>query len=115
MLENLNDSPDPKIQQTKEICEQICEFLDGIRNPDIIAKEGTLDPKLKKLITLGLALASQLGRDVVASCVVDCLSAHATCDEVEEVLRQAILIAEIPARNYTKIINEAIDAFENQH
>jgi len=35
-------------------------------------------------------------------------------EEVTEVLRQAILMAEIPAETYTRIVRDAIDAFESQ-
>jgi alkylhydroperoxidase/carboxymuconolactone decarboxylase family protein YurZ len=115
MLENMNDFPDQEKQQIDKICELIREVLDGIKSPDTLTKEGTLGLRLKKLISLGSAIASQCERDVIASRVTDCLEACATPDEVKEVLRQAILMAEIPAETYTRIVHGAIDAFESQH
>jgi alkylhydroperoxidase/carboxymuconolactone decarboxylase family protein YurZ len=115
MLENMNDFPDQEKQQINEICELIREVLVGIKSPDTLTKEGTLGLRLKKLIALGSAIASQCERDVVASRVTGCLEACATRDEVKEVLRQAILMAEIPAETYTRIVHDAIDAFESQH
>jgi len=46
--------------------------------------------------------------------VIECLEAGATREEAMEVLRQAILMAEIPAETYTRVVREAIDSFENQ-
>ena len=114
MFENANDFPDQERQPINEICELIHEVLDGIKSPHTLTKESTLPPRLKKLITLGSAIASQLEYEVVASCVTDCLEAYATRDEVTEVLRQAILTAEILAETYTRIVHDAIDAFESQ-
>ena len=94
---------------------EIRELLDGTKNPDAFAKESTLSLKLRKLIALGSALASQCERDVVASCVTDCLEAGAIREEVTEILRQSILMAEIPSGTYTRIVRDAIDAFESQH
>jgi len=115
MLENMNDFPDQEKQQIDKICELIREVLDGIKNLDTLTKEDTLGLRLKKLIALGSAIASQRERDVISSRVTDCLEACATHDEVKEVLRQAILMAEIPAETYTRIVHDAIDAFESQH
>ena len=114
MFENTNDFPDQERQQINDICKLIHEVLDGIKSPDTLTKEGTLGLRLKKLIALGSAIANQHERDVIASRVTDCLEACATPDEVKEVLHQAILMAEIPAETYTRIVHDAIDAFENQ-
>jgi len=115
MLENANEIPDKDKQKAEEIYSEIRELQEGIKSPDAFAKEGTLSPRLKKLIALGSAIASQREHDVVASCVTDCLEAGAMREEVTEVLRQAILMAEIPAKTYTKIVRDAIDAFESKH
>ena len=115
MLENANEIPDEDKQKAEEIYSEIRELQEGTKSPNAFAKEGTLAPRLKNLITLGSAIASQRERDVVASCVIDCLEAGAIREEVMEVLRQAILMAEIPAETYTKIVREAVDAFESQH
>ena len=115
MIENANDIRDEDKQKAEEICSEIRELQEGIKSPDAFAKEGTLSPRLRKFIALGSAIASQRERDVVASCVTDCLEAGAMREEVTEVLRQAILMAEIPAETYTRIVRNAIDAFESQH
>jgi alkylhydroperoxidase/carboxymuconolactone decarboxylase family protein YurZ len=114
-LENASEIPDKDKQKAEEIYSEIRELQEGAKSPDAFAKESTLSSRLKKLVALGSAIASQSERDVVASCVTDCLKAGAMREEVTEVLRQAILMAEIPAEIYTRIVCDAIDAFESQH
>lgn len=114
MVENTNGLPDESKRGHEEICEEIREVLDGTKDVRALRRKGALSPKLEKLVALGSVIASQRERDVVASCVIECLEAGATREEAMEVLRQAILMAEIPAETYTRVVREAIDSFENQ-
>ena len=77
-------------------------------------KGGTLAPKLKGLIGLGAALAGQRDHEFVETCVIECLRVGATRNEIMEVLRQAILMAEIPAETHTRIVRDSVEAFESQ-
>ena len=114
MLENTNDSPNQEKQQIDKICEQIFEVLNGTQNISALRRKSSPSPKLEKLILLGSAIASQRDRGVVVPCVVECLKSGATREEVADVLRQAILMAEVPAEVYSRIVNEAIDDFKSQ-
>lgn len=114
MTESGSDVPNEDQQRVEEIHSEIRELQEGTKRPDAFAKGGTLSPKLKGLIGLGAAVAGQRDHEFVETCVIECLRAGATRDEIMEVLRQAILMAEIPAETYTRIVRDAIDAFESQ-
>ena len=114
MLENTNDVPNEEKQKIDEICEEIREVLEGTKDVSALRREGSLSPKLEKLIALGSVIASKRDRDVVVPCVIECLKSGATREEVTEVLRQAILMAEVPAEVYSRLVNEAIDDFKSQ-
>lgn len=114
MTENASDVPNEDQQRVEEIHSEIRELQEGTKSPDAFAKGGTLAPKLKRLIGLGAAVAGQRDHEFVETCVIECLRAGATRDEIMEVLRQAILMAEIPAETYTRIVCDAVDAFESQ-
>ena len=75
------------------------------------SEKGMLSARLKNLIALGSALAGQQSQ-YVASCVKESLRAGATRGEIMEVLRLAIVMAEIPAEHYTEIVQSAIKIFE---
>ena len=111
MLKNPNGIPDENKQKAEEICSEMRELNDGLKSSDEFAKEGMLALRLKNLIALGAAIAGQRDHEFVGSCVVECLKAGATRDEIMEVLRQAILMAEVNAGIYTGIVRKAIDAF----
>ena len=115
MLKNSNGISDENKQKAEEISSEIRELYDGIKSPNEFAEAGTLAPRLKKLIALGAAIASQRDHEFVGSRVVECLKAGATRDEIMEVLRQAILMAEVHADTYTRIVRGAIDTFESQN
>lgn len=114
MLENTNNVPNEEKQKIDEICEQIREVLEGTKDVGALRREGSLSPKLEKLIALGSVITNQRDRDVVVSCVIECLKTGATREEIMDVLRQAILMAEVQAETYDTIVREAIDGFENQ-
>lgn len=114
MVENPNDFPDNLKQKYVEIYAEIREIIDGTKSVDELKGTGALSPKLRELIALGSAIATKRGRDTVVSCVTDCLKAGASREEIMEVLRLAILMAEVPAETYDMIVREAIDGFENQ-
>jgi len=114
MVENPNDSPDKLKQKYAEIYAEIREIIDGTRSVDELKGKGALSPKLRELIALGSAIATKRGRDTVVSCVDDCLKAGASREQILEVLRLAILMAEVPAETYDTIVHEAIDGFESQ-
>jgi alkylhydroperoxidase/carboxymuconolactone decarboxylase family protein YurZ len=114
MIENMNSVPNEKKQKIDEICEQIREVLEGTKDVSALRREGSLSPKLEKLIALGSVIANKRDRDVVVSCVIECLKTGATREEIMDVLRQVILMAEVPAETYDTIVREAIDGFESQ-
>ena len=114
MVENPNDFPDKLKQKYTEIYAEIREIINGTGSIDALKRQGALSPKLRKLITLGSVIATKRGRDTVVSCVDDCLKAGASREEIMEVLRLAILMAEVPAEVYDTTVREAIDGFESQ-
>jgi AhpD family alkylhydroperoxidase len=114
MVENSNDSPDDLKQKYTEIYAEICEIIDGTRSIGEIKGTGALSPKVRELIALGSAIATQRGRYTVVSCVHDCLKAEVSREQIFEVLRLAILMAEVPAETYDTIVREALDSFESK-
>ena len=113
MVENINDVPSEGKQRIDEICEEIREVLKGTKDVSALRREGSLSPKLEKLIALGSVIASKRDRDVVVPCVIECLKTGATREEIMDVFRQAILMAEVPVKTYSEIVREAIDDFES--
>jgi len=113
MFENTNDVPNEKRQKIDEICSEIQKLLEGTKDPDALSRKGALSPRLKRLIALGSAIATQQ-QSVIASCVAECLRLGATREEITEVLRLAISMAEVPPETYDTIVREAIDSFESQ-
>ena len=114
MLENMNGVPNKEKQKIDEIYEEIREVLEGKKDVSALRREGSLSPKLEKLIALGSVVANQRDRGVVVPCVIECLKTGATREEIMDVLRQAILMAEIAAKFYSEIVEKAIDDFESQ-
>jgi len=82
MVEDANDLPYKLKQKYTEIYAEIREITNGTRSRDAPKRQGALSPKLRKLIALGSAIATQHGRDVIVSCVADCLEAGATRQEI---------------------------------
>jgi len=111
---NPNNFPDNLKQKNAEIYAEICEIIDGRRSVDELKGTGTLSPKLRELIALGSTIATKRGRNTVVSCVADCLKAEASREQILEVLRLAILMAEVPAETYDTIVREAIGRFESR-
>ena len=108
MVENLNDSPDKLKQKYAEIYAEIREIINGTKSLDELKGKGSLSPKLRKLIAMASAIATKRGRDTVVSCVADCLKAGASREQILEVLRLAILMAEIPAEIYDTIVRSSL-------
>jgi len=69
---------------------------------------------LRELIAIGSAITTKRGCDTVVSCVADCLKAGASREQILEVLRLAILMAEVPAETYDTIVRKAIGRFESR-
>ena len=86
-------------------------MLDSENNEKILSKKSVLLAKLKNLIALGSVLASQQSQNVIF-CVKKSIKTGVTQKEIMEVLRVAILMVEIPAEAYTKIVKDAVKAFE---
>lgn len=114
MVKNSNNSSDNLKQKYTEIYAEIREIIDGRKSVDELKGTGVLSPKLRELVALGSTIATKRGRDTVVSCVADCFKAGASREQILEVLRLAILMAEVPVETYDKIVREAIDGFENQ-
>jgi len=114
MLENLNNFPDNLKQKYAEIYTEIREIIDGTRGVNKFKGKSVLSPKLRELIVLGSAIATERGRDIVVSCIADCLKAGASREQILEVLRLAILMAEVPAATYDTIVREAVDGLKSQ-
>jgi len=114
MVESSKNSPDDLKQKYTEIYAEIREIIDGTRSIGEIKGAGALSPKVRELIAIGSAIATQRGRDTVVSCVHDCLKAGVSREQIFEVLRLAILMAEVPAETYDRIVREAIDSFDSQ-
>jgi len=114
MVENSSNFPDNLKQKYTEIYAEIREIIDGTKNIDELKSTGALSPKLRELVALGSVIATKRGRDTVVSCVADCLKAGASREQILEVLRLAILMAEVPAETYDTIVRKAIGRFESR-
>ena len=111
MIDNYDNVSDDSKEKVEAIYNEIIRMLDEENNEKILSKKNVLSAKLKNLIALGSALASQQSQNVVF-CVKESMKTGATQKEVMEVLRVAILMAEIPAEAYTEIVKDAVKAFE---
>ena len=114
MVENSNNSSDSLKQEYEEVYAEIREIIDGTKSVSELKCTGAPSPKLSGLIALGSAIATKRGRDTVVSCVADCLKAEADREHILEVLRLAILMAEVPVETYDTIVREAIDSLKSQ-
>ena len=82
MVENPNNFPDNLKQKYAEIYTEIREIIDATRSADELKDTGTLSPKLKNLIALDSAIVTKRSRDIVVSCVADCLKAGASREQI---------------------------------
>jgi len=114
MVQNSNNSSENLKQKYTEVYAEIREIIDGTKSVDEFKDTGALSPKLRELVVLGSAIATKRGRDTVVSCVADCLKAGASREQILEVLRLAILMAEVPAETYGTIVRETINSFDSQ-
>ena len=111
MIDNYDNVPDESKEKVEEIYNEIVRMLDAENNEKIFSKKSVLSIKLKNLIALGSALANQQSQNV-AFYVKESMGNGATQKEIMEVLRVAILMAEIPAESYTGIVKDAVKNFE---
>ena len=112
MIDNYDNVPENSKEKAEEIYNEIIRMLDAENNEKILFKKSVLSAKLKSLIALGSALASQQSQNVVF-CVKESMKTGATQKKIMEVLRVAILIAEIPVQKYTEIVQAAFQSFED--
>jgi alkylhydroperoxidase/carboxymuconolactone decarboxylase family protein YurZ len=99
------------MNEQEEIFSEIMELINGKRNPASVHDKGALSAKLKNLVALGAAIASQQEPEVINDCVENCLKSGATRQNVMAVLQKAILMAQMPVEPYTQTVKDAIDAF----
>ena len=111
MINNHDKVPDHSRKEAGAIYNEIIKMLSMEDSNKTFSEKGVLSARLKNLIALGSVLAGQRSQDV-ASCVKESLRAGATREEIMEVLRLAIVMAEIPAKHYTEIVQSAIKVFE---
>ena len=111
MIDNYDNVPENSKENAEEIYNEIIRMLNAENNEKILSKKSVLSAKLKNLIALGSALASQQSQNVVF-CVKESMKTGATQKEIMEVLRVAILMAEIPAEAYTGIVKDAVKNLE---
>jgi alkylhydroperoxidase/carboxymuconolactone decarboxylase family protein YurZ len=114
MCGNANDVPDEEKHKIDEISLEIQKLLKSTKEPATLSRKETLSPKLKELITLGSAIATNQER-LVEPCMSECLRLGATREQIEEVLNMAILMSEVPAEAYDTIVREAIDDFKDRN
>ena len=111
MIVNYDNVPDDSKEKVEAIYNEIIRMLDAENNEKILSKKNVLSAKLKNLIALGSTFASQQSQNVIF-CVKASMKTGATQKEIMEVLRVAILMAEIPAEAYTGIVEDAVKAFD---
>ena len=111
MINNYDNVPDDSREEAERIYNEIIRMLNAENNDKIFPQKNMLPTRLRNLVALGSILAGQQSQNV-ASCVEDCLKAGATKEQITEVLRLAIVMAEIPAETYTGIVQDAIKSFE---
>jgi len=114
MVEKNKGSSQDVDRTREEICQEISDVLEGRKDVAALRQDGTLPPRLEKLIALSSVLTTQQGPDAVASCVTGCLELGATPQEIMQVLQKVVLMAEIPVETYTKMVRQAIEAFESR-
>jgi thioredoxin 1 len=95
-------------EQEEEILSEITELMNGKKDPASVQDKGILSAKLKNLVALGVAIASQQEPEVINVCVENCLKSGATKQNVMAVQQKAILMAQMPVETYTKTVKNAI-------
>ena len=111
MIDNYDNVPENSKENAEEIYNEIIRMLRSENKDAFLGQKNVLPERLKNLIALGSALVSQQSQNVVF-CVKESMKTGATQKEIMEVLRVAILMAEIPAEAYTEIVKNAVKAFE---
>ena len=112
-MTNYNFDNHQKLQE--EIMSEIIKLMNGEKDAVSVLGRGALSVKLKNLIALGAAIASQREPEVISVCVKNCLKSGATSQNIREVLQKAILMAEVPIEVYTKTVKDAIDDFGSEN
>ncbi len=99
------------MSEEEEILSEITKLMNGKKDPAFVQGKGVLSAKLKNLVALGAAIASQQESEVINDCVENCLKSGATRQNVMAVLQKAILMAQMPVEPYTQTVKDAIDVF----
>lgn len=113
MIDNYDNVPKNSKENAEEIYNEIIMMLQSENTDVFLNQKNVLAERLKNLIALGSVLANQQGQDI-ATCVKDCLKTGATQEQIIQVLQLAILIAEIPVKKYTEIVQAALQFFEDR-
>ena len=111
MIDNYDNVPKNSKENAEEIYKEIINLLRPENANAFLSQKNVLPERLKNLIALGAILANQQNQSV-ATCVENCLKTGATQEQIMQVLRLAILIAEISAKKYTEIVQDTIRSFE---
>ena len=85
-MANHNFDNHQKLQE--EIFSEIIKLMNGEKDAASVLDRGALSAKLKNLIALGAAIASQQKPEVISVCVKNCLESGATSQNIREVLRR---------------------------
>lgn len=112
MIDNYDNVPENSKENAEEIYNEIIRMLLSENTDAFLGQKNVLPEMLRNLIALGSVLANQQSQDI-ATCVEDCLKTGATQEQIMQVLQLAVLIAEIPAQKYTKIVQAAFQSFED--
>jgi len=111
MIDNYDNIPENSKENVEEIYNEIIRMIQSESTDTFLRQKNVLPEKLRNLIALGAALASQQSQSI-ATCVEDCLKTGATKANIMQVLQLVIVMVEIPAKAYTTIAENAIEAFE---
>lgn len=97
-------------EREEDITQEIIEMMRTGRGKKRYHYNNLISDKLKNLIVFGTMLANEQ-KDNVVNSVHDCLKTGATREQILQVLNTAILIAEIPAKEYNELVVGAIESF----
>lgn len=101
--------------EEEEIFAEIMQLMKGEKEPFAFQNKSALPAKLKNLVALGSAIASQRKPKVIRACVKNCLKTEATKQNIREVLQKAILMAEVPVEIYANLVNNMIEEYESNN
>lgn len=96
-------------QYSRQIVNEIMNIVHTPQNASRRAGGSELSDRVKNLIALAAAITLQRDEELIGQVTKKCLQAGSKPEELLEVLRLAIIIAEIPAHKYREIIQHVID------